>query len=88
MSTGNILTILAMFGALAVSYATLSADTADTKRRLSTLEQRNEETRKEIKEVAHEIKGDVKEVKGDVQLILRKLEGMEAVNRAERRRTQ
>ena len=88
VSPGNILTILAMFGALAGSYATLYADNADTKRRITTLEQRNEETRKEIKEVAHEIKGDVKEVKGDVQLILRKLEGMEAVNRAERRRTQ
>ena len=85
VSIGNVLTILGMFGALAVSYATLSADSADTKRRITTLEQRNEETRKEIKDVAHEIKGDVKEVKGDVQLILRKLDSMEAVQRSERR---
>ena len=85
VSVGNILTILAMFGALAGSYATLYADSADTKRRITTLEQRNEETRKEIKDVAHEIKEDVKEVKSDVQLILRKLDSMEAVQKSERR---
>mgnify|MGYP001615153334 CR=1 FL=1 len=86
VSIGNVLTILGMFGALAVSYATLSADTADTKRRITTLEQRNEETRKEIKEVAQEIKQDVKEVKGNVDAILRKLDSLEAVRQADRRR--
>lgn len=85
VSLGNVLTILAMLGALAASYATLSADNARTTQRLDTLEKRNEETRKEIKEVAHEIKGDVKEVKQDVQLILRKLDSLEAVRRSERR---
>ena len=86
MSVGNVLALLTMFGALAGSYATLYADSADTKRRITTLEQRNEETRKEIKDVAHEIKEDVKEVKSDVQLILRKLDSMEAVQKAEKRR--
>lgn len=75
-----------MLAAVGATWGTLSAENADTKRRLSTLEQRNDETRQEIKNVAHEIKGDVKEVKGDVQLILRKLDSMEAVNRVERTR--
>jgi hypothetical protein len=86
MSVGNILTMLTMFLALAGGYANLSAETADLKRRVTTVEQRNTETRKEIKEVANEIKVDVKETKSDVQLILRKLDTMEAVNRAERTR--
>ncbi len=86
MSVGNVLTILTMLGALAASYATLSADNATTKQKIADLEKRNEETRKEIRDVAHEIKSDVKETKSDVQLILRKLDTMEAVQRAERRR--
>lgn len=85
MSVGNILTLLTMFLALAGGYANLSAETASIKERLTTVEQRNTETRKEIKDTAQEIKQDVKEVKGDVQLILRKLDTMEAINRAERR---
>lgn len=85
VSPGNILTILAMFGAVATAYATLAADNADTKRRVSTVEERQGEARREIKDITHEIKVDVKEVKGDVQLILRKLGEMEAVRHAERR---
>ena len=81
VSLGNILTILGMAGAIAGSYAAMSADNADTKRRIAALESRNEETRREIKDVAHEIKGDVKEVKSDVQTILRKLDSMQAVER-------
>lgn len=86
VSVGNVLTILGMLGALAASYGTLYADGATTKERLNTLEKRNEETRQEIKTVAQEIKADVKEVKGNVDLILRKLDSMEAVNKAERAR--
>ena len=85
VSLGNVLTILGMLGAVGASYVTLASDNASTKERLATLEKRNDETRTEIKSVAHEIKGDVKEVKGDVQLILRKLDAMEAVQRHERR---
>ena len=84
-SVANVLTILTIVGALAGIYAANAAENASTKERLTTLEKRNDETRKEIKDVAHEIKGDVKEVKSDVQLILRKLDSMEAVQRAERR---
>ena len=80
-SIANILTILGMVGAIAGSYAAMSADNADTKRRIAALETRNEEVRREIKDVAHEIKGDVKEVKSDVQTILRKLDSMQAVER-------
>ena len=78
VSLGNVLTILGMLGAVGASYVTLASDSATTKQRLATLEKRNDETRTEIKSVAHEIKGDV-------QLILRKLDAMEAVQRHERR---
>ena len=85
VSLGNVLTLLVMAGGVAGTYAALASDNASTKERLATLEKRNDETRTEIKSVAHEIKWDVKEVKGDVQLILRKLDAMEAVQRHERR---
>ena len=78
VSLGNVLTLLVMAGGVAGTYAALASDNASTKERLATLEKRNDETRTEIKSVAHEIKGDV-------QLILRKLDAMEAVQRHERR---
>ena len=87
-SVANVLTMLTIAGALAGIYAANAADNADTKRRISALEIRNDETRREIKDVAHEIKGDVKEVKGDVQLILRKLDSMQAVERERSRSDQ
>ena len=77
-----------MLGAIAGVYAGNAAENADTKRRLTVVEARQEEARREIKETAHEIKLDVKDTKNDVQLILRKLDTMEALQRqrAERER--
>ena len=86
LSIGNVIAGLMFLGALGGVWGTLAADSATNKQRLSTLEQRNDETRKEIKDVAHEIKVDVKEVKNDVQQILRKLDSMDAVQRSERTR--
>ena len=80
-SAANILTLLMMLGALAGVWAGNAAENADTKRRLSVVESRQEETRREIKDTAHEIKQDVKDTKTDVQLILRKLDTMEALQR-------
>jgi len=85
-SLGNVIGGLMFLGALGGVWGTLAADSATTKQRLTALEQRSEETRKEIRETAHEIKTDVKEVKSDVQLILRKLDSMDAVQRSERTR--
>lgn len=95
ISVGNVLTMLGFAGAIAASYATLSADNATTRQRITDLEHRNAETRQdlkatgqEIKAEVKEVKGDVKEVKGDVQLILRKLDAIEAVRQAQRKADQ
>lgn len=88
ISVGNVLTMLGIAGAIAASYATLSADNATTRQRITDLEHRNAETRQDLKETAHEIKSDVKEVKGDVQLILRKIDAIEAVRQAQRKADQ
>ena len=73
MSLGNVLTILGMLGAVAVSYGTLSADNARQKERVDTL-----------KEETKEIKRDVKDTKESVNLILQHLKAMEARREADR----
>lgn len=75
ISLGNILTVLGMLGAMAVGYATLAADNAQQKERVDNL-----------KSDAREIKKEVKETKENVQLILRKLDAMEAERKASERR--
>ena len=73
-SIGNILTILTMAAAVAMSYADNRVENARQKERVDAL-----------KEQAHEIKKDVKETKENVQLILRKLDAMEAAQKATER---
>lgn len=73
-SFGNILTLLGMAAAVAVSYADNRVENARQKERVDNL-----------KVEVQEIKDDVKETKRDVQTILRKLDTMEATQRAERR---
>ena len=71
-SIGNILTIVTMVLGMAGGYATLAGENAQQKERVDNLKQE-----------AKEIKRDVKETKDNVQLILRKLDSMEAERRAE-----
>lgn len=78
---GLILTIVGMLGGLLGVWGTISADNADTKRRVSEIERRHEETQKDYKTTVKEIKTDVKETKQDVQTVLRKLEVIEALQR-------
>ena len=73
VSLGNILTLLGMAAAVAVSYADNRVENARQKERVDNL-----------KAEVQEIKGDVKETKRDVQTILRKLDTMEATQRLER----
>ncbi len=77
VSVGNVLTILGMVAAIAVAYADNRVEGARQKERVDNL-----------KDEAKEIKRDVKETNGKVDLILRKLEAMEAVQFAERRRVE
>ena len=86
LSLANVLTLLGMAGAIVGSYAALSADQADNKRRIIHLESGEQKTHSLIKENAKEIKNDVRETKDAVQLILRKLDSMEAVQRERDRR--
>jgi hypothetical protein len=55
----------------------LSGETADTKRRVETVEERQKEDRKEARAEQKEIKQDVKDVKNDVQQIRLILERMQ-----------
>lgn len=86
LSLANVLTLLGMAGAIVGSYAAISADNADTKRRVTHLEAGEQKTHSLIKENAQEVKNEVRETKDAVQLILRKLDAMEAVQRERERR--
>ena len=61
---------------LLVWVGTIAADNADTKRRVTQVEERQKEDRKEIKENVKETQADVKDVKKDVEQIRILLEGM------------
>ena len=74
VSLSHVLTVLAMAGSLVAVYADTSAETAKQKERVDNL-----------KEQAREIKQDVKATNESVQLILRKLDAMEAARAAEAR---
>ena len=76
ISLGNILTVLGMLAALGGVWGTLSADNADTKRRVTTVEKRHDDDRKETREDQKEIKQDVRETKEQVQQIRILLERM------------
>ena len=73
-SLSHILTVLAMAGSLVAVYADTSAENAKQKERVDNL-----------KEQAREIKADVKATNENVQLILRKLDAMEAARIARER---
>ena len=77
ISLGNVLTVLGMIAGLAATWATLSADNADTKRRVTVMEERQKEDRREIKQSVKETQQDVKDVKNDVQQIRIMLERMQ-----------
>ena len=72
VSLANNLTVLGMLAAIGASYADSKVDSATQKERVDNLKQQT-----------HEIKTDVKETKESVQLILRKLDAMEASRAAE-----
>lgn len=63
----------------------IAADHADTKRRVTTVEGRQAEDRSETKRDVREVKADVKQIGTDVQIILRKLDAMEASQRTRER---
>jgi len=74
VSLSHVLTVLAMAGSLVAVYADTNAENAKQKERVDNL-----------KEQAREIKQDVKATNESVQLILRKLDAMEAARAAEAR---
>ena len=81
--------VLAMIGTVMLvggAWGERVADNADTKRRLTVVESRQAEDRGLNRQDREEIKRSVKETNDNVQLILRKLDAMEAVSHS--RRTQ
>ena len=86
VSPANLIALIVMGGALAGVWADLAADNASTKRRIETLEDQRVVDRTEAKEERKEIKDSVRSVDGNVQLILRRLDVMEAQRRNNRER--
>ena len=86
-SLGNTLTILAMLGAVGVSWFTLAGETARNKDQIEAVKKQMDDDKRDAREDRADIKRDVKETKGNVELILRKLEGMEATQRERDRRS-
>lgn len=84
-SLANVLTLLAMAGSLAAVWATNAADNADTKRRVTHLEQGSQATRNLIKDTVDPVARDVKETKDSVNMILQELRSMQAVERERER---
>ena len=78
ISLTTVLTILGMLAGLAGVWGTLSADNASVKQRVIELERRVENDKQETRADVKEIKTDVKSTNEAVQLILRKLDVMEA----------
>jgi hypothetical protein len=70
--------VASLFIAAAGALWHLSGETADTKRRVETVEKRQVEDRETIRRDQHEIKTDVKEIKDAVQKILIRQESQEA----------
>lgn len=83
---GSIVTLVVGLLIVGGYVVAIAADNADTKRRVTNIEQRQEQDRTEEKESRREVKQDVKDVKQDVQLILRKLDAIEAEQKAAARR--
>lgn len=75
------ITILGMLIGLGGTYAALSAENADTKRRITHLESGEIKTHQLIQSNAREIKSDLTETKQNVNLILQELKAMQAVER-------
>jgi Na+/glutamate symporter len=67
-------------------WGTLNAEAGRQKEKIEQLEKRQAEDRSSFRRDQQEIKNDVKEVKQDVQTILRKLDSMDAAQRARRDR--
>ena len=79
------LTILGMLGGFAGTWWALAGEQGRQKEKVETIERRQIEDRVEIKTDVKDVKQDVKDVKQDVNLILRKLNEMEAAQKAARR---
>lgn len=75
------LAALIAMGSLLVWVGNISADAADTKRRVDNVEKRQEEDRRVIREDQREIKQDIKETKEQLQQIRILLERRERSGR-------
>lgn len=84
-SVANVTAMIGTVIMIGAAWGERVADNADTKRRVTVLEQRQIEDRTDGKSDRDEIKKTVKETNDNVQLILQKLSGMEAAQKAERR---
>lgn len=78
VSIPNALTIFGMLLGLGSTWGLLSAENARTKERIDQLEKRVDNDKQETRADVKEIKSDVRSTNEAVQLILRKLDVMEA----------
>jgi hypothetical protein len=82
---GISLAVATASGSLLVWVMGISAEAADTKRRVDTVEKRQVEDRQVTRESLSEVKEHAKIIDSNVQIILQKVTAMEAVQRSERR---
>ena len=78
--------IVGPLAALMVWVGGIAGEAADTKRRLATVESRQEEDRKNVKESVQRIESRVEKVDENVQQILRKMDVIEDRRRADQGR--
>ena len=83
---GPLVSLGIALGGVAAAWADLTADSRETKRRVTTVEQRQAEDRTDARRDQREIKTDIKDTKRDVQTILLKLESIQAEQKAAARR--
>jgi uncharacterized protein HemX len=88
ISMSTVLAVVMAVGTLAGSWFVWGQQAGELRQNVQTLKERAEEDRKTSRENISEVKEHVKQIDKATQEILQTLKAMEAVQRAERRRSQ
>jgi len=82
----TVIAFVAVVASIGGSWFAWGQHTGELNQRVTTVEKRQDEDRQNVYREQKQITEKVERVDGNVQLILRKLDAMEAVQRAERER--
>lgn len=81
LSLTNVLSMLLLFTMLGAGWMTLASENTDTKRRVTVLEGRQAEDRKNAKQAQEKLEGKLDKVDDNVQAILREIFAMKRLRR-------